>query len=198
MPGWLSWLSVRLLILAQVMISRFVSLSPRLGSALTVWNLLGILSLSLSLSLPLPCSLMLSPSLSLQINKLRKTRKVFLLFIWNLDLTEYPVLYLATYATISHALPCSPEATDSNFKKLFLMVVSSFLNDILKFLDFLITFVIINENLLPLHYSHSSLYHSFNRIIFAMVIVISLHGLVKSNTFKFLFHQLLVASFDTL
>ena len=41
-------LSVQLLILAQVMISRLVSLSPALGSALTAWSLLGILSPSLS------------------------------------------------------------------------------------------------------------------------------------------------------
>ena len=31
-PGWLSWLSVRPLILAQVMISWFMGLSPALGS----------------------------------------------------------------------------------------------------------------------------------------------------------------------
>ena len=56
--GWLSQLSVRLLILAQVMISRFVSSSHVLGLVLTVQSLLGILSLLLSrclpLSLPLP------------------------------------------------------------------------------------------------------------------------------------------------
>ena len=60
-PGWLSWLNIWLLILARVMISLFVSLSPALGSARTVWSLLGILSfcpsptrsLSLSLSLSL-------------------------------------------------------------------------------------------------------------------------------------------------
>ena len=51
--GWLSWLSTQLLILAQVMISQFVSQAP-------AWN-------SLFLSLPLPhlCSL------SLKINKLK-------------------------------------------------------------------------------------------------------------------------------
>ena len=43
----------------------FVSLSPVLGSVLTVWSLLGILSLSLSLFLP--CSLSLS-----RINKIFK------------------------------------------------------------------------------------------------------------------------------
>ena len=43
-PGWPSWLSICLLIPAQVMISWFLRLSPVLGSALTVWNLLGILS----------------------------------------------------------------------------------------------------------------------------------------------------------
>ena len=52
-PGWLGWLSIRLLISAQVMISRFVGSSPASGSALTAgaWSLLPILSLpSLSLS----------------------------------------------------------------------------------------------------------------------------------------------------
>ena len=47
MPGWLSWLDIRLLISAQVMISQFLGLSPTLGSALAVWSLLGILPLSL-------------------------------------------------------------------------------------------------------------------------------------------------------
>ena len=41
-----------LLILTQVTISRTVRLSPTLGSVLTVWSLLGILSLPLSLSAP--------------------------------------------------------------------------------------------------------------------------------------------------
>ena len=54
-PGWLSQLSIRLLISAQVMISRFVGSSPTLGSALTVWSPLGTLSLSLSLCLASPC-----------------------------------------------------------------------------------------------------------------------------------------------
>ena len=40
------------LVSAQVMISQFVSSSPTSGSALTAWNLLGILSLPLSLSAP--------------------------------------------------------------------------------------------------------------------------------------------------
>ena len=47
-PRGLSWLSVQLFVLAQVMISRFMGPSPALGTALTVWSLLGILSLSLS------------------------------------------------------------------------------------------------------------------------------------------------------
>ena len=50
-PGGLGRVSVRLLISAQVTISRFVGSSPVLGSARTVWSLLGILSLSLSLCL---------------------------------------------------------------------------------------------------------------------------------------------------
>ena len=36
-PGWLSWLSVRLS--AQVMISRFMGSSPGSGSVLTAWSL---------------------------------------------------------------------------------------------------------------------------------------------------------------
>ena len=51
-PEWLSWLSSRPLILAQVMISQFMRWSPRVGSARTVWSLLGILSLFLSLPSP--------------------------------------------------------------------------------------------------------------------------------------------------
>ena len=50
-PGWLSWLSVRLLISPQVMISQFVGLSLALGSALTAQSLLGILSPCLSLKI---------------------------------------------------------------------------------------------------------------------------------------------------
>ena len=50
-PGWLSRLSTRLLILAQVMISWFVSSSPTLSSVLPVWTLRGILSLSAPLLL---------------------------------------------------------------------------------------------------------------------------------------------------
>ena len=52
--------------MAQVMISRFVGLSPTSGSVLTVQSLLGILSLSIS---PCPTS---ARSLSLKINKLFK------------------------------------------------------------------------------------------------------------------------------
>ena len=63
-PGWLSWLSVRLLILAQVMILQLVRSSPVLGSAL------GIPSLSLSLSLSLCHSPIHAVSVSLKINKL--------------------------------------------------------------------------------------------------------------------------------
>ena len=47
-PGWLSWLSFQLLVLAQVMISRFMSSSPASGSVLTVQSCLGFfLSFSL-------------------------------------------------------------------------------------------------------------------------------------------------------
>ena len=61
-PGWLSGLSVQLLVSAQVMISRFMASSPASGSVLTAQSLLGILSLSSS-----PCApplLTLSLSLS--------------------------------------------------------------------------------------------------------------------------------------
>ena len=70
---WLSWLSVQLLILAQVMISQFMGLSPTLGSTLPE------LGFSPSVSAPpmltyvclhsLVCSLSLSLSLSLKTNK---------------------------------------------------------------------------------------------------------------------------------
>ena len=56
-PGWFSWLSIGLLVSAQVMMSQLVSSSPVSGSVLTVQSLLGILSL---LSLPLRCCLCLS------------------------------------------------------------------------------------------------------------------------------------------
>ena len=46
-PGWLSQLSVGLLVLAQVMISWFVGLRPASSSVLTAQSLLGILSLPL-------------------------------------------------------------------------------------------------------------------------------------------------------
>ena len=67
-PGWLSRLSLWLLILTQVMISWFVSSSPVLGSVLTVQILLGILSL-LFAPPQLALSLSFSLSLSLKINK---------------------------------------------------------------------------------------------------------------------------------
>ena len=61
MGTWgLSWLSIWLLVLAQGMISQFVSSSPTLGTMLTAQSLPGILSLPLSL--PLPCLLCLSLS----------------------------------------------------------------------------------------------------------------------------------------
>ena len=49
-----SWVaqSVECSTLAQVMISRFVSLSPTSGSVLTAWSLLEILSLPLFLPTP--------------------------------------------------------------------------------------------------------------------------------------------------
>ena len=52
-PGWLSQLSLRLLVLAQIMILWFAVLSLTLGSALTARDLLRILSLPLSLKINL-------------------------------------------------------------------------------------------------------------------------------------------------
>ena len=59
---------VKRLTLAQVMISRPVSLSPALSSALTAgdWNLLPLLCLPLFLPLPCSHSLTLTPSLALK------------------------------------------------------------------------------------------------------------------------------------
>ena len=59
-PGWLGRLSVQLLILAQVMISRFQSSGRALGSMLTAQNLLRILSPFLSAPPLLTLSLSLS------------------------------------------------------------------------------------------------------------------------------------------
>ena len=63
-PGWLSWLSIQLLILVQVMISWFMSLSPMSGSE-------GF-SFSLSLCLPL---LMCTCSLSLSLKEINLKNK---------------------------------------------------------------------------------------------------------------------------
>ena len=57
-PRWLSQLSVQLLVLAQVMISQFMSLSPVSGSVLMACSLLGMPALSA------PTPLILSVSLS--------------------------------------------------------------------------------------------------------------------------------------
>ena len=52
-PGGLRQVSIWLLILAQVLMSLFMSWGPVSGSALAIWSLLEILPPSLSL--PLPC-----------------------------------------------------------------------------------------------------------------------------------------------
>ena len=63
----------------QVMISRFMSLSPAPGSVLTARSLEPALdSVSSSLSLPLPCSHCLSLSLSLSLSQINI--KIFLSF----------------------------------------------------------------------------------------------------------------------
>ena len=64
-PGWLVQLSARLLISAQVMISRFVGSSPASSSVPTVRSLLGILSLCPSTT----------HAFSLKINKLKRERE---------------------------------------------------------------------------------------------------------------------------
>ena len=64
-PGWLSQLRIQLLILTQVMISRFMGSIPTSGSVLTVGSLLRILSLFFSLCPFLPGAV----ALSLKINK---------------------------------------------------------------------------------------------------------------------------------
>ena len=71
-PGWLSWLSGRLLTLAQVMISQFMRGSPSSGSLLSAQSLLRILSPSPSA----PPLLVLHLSLS-KVNKntLKKKNK---------------------------------------------------------------------------------------------------------------------------
>ena len=63
-PGWLSRLNIRLLILAQVIISQFMKSSPASGSVLTVQSLIGILCLPFSLFSPY----LLTCFLSKQIN----------------------------------------------------------------------------------------------------------------------------------
>ena len=55
--GGLHQLSLRFLVLAQVMISWFMSSSSASGSVLTVQSLLGIFSLPVSLPLPNLCAL---------------------------------------------------------------------------------------------------------------------------------------------
>ena len=67
-PEWGAWMtqSVKHLISAQVMISRFVGSSPASGSVLTAGSLEPALD-SVCLSLPLPCSCSLSHVLSLSL-----------------------------------------------------------------------------------------------------------------------------------
>ena len=71
-PRWLNWLSIQLLILAQVMISQLMKSSLMSGYPLTVKSLLVIFSLSLPLSAPSHLhvhALSLSLSLSLKMNQ---------------------------------------------------------------------------------------------------------------------------------
>ena len=73
-PGWLSRLSVQLLVSTQVVISQFVGSSPASGSVLTARSLLGIFSPSLC---PSP---LLSVSLK---NKLKKKKKDVDKTVWS-------------------------------------------------------------------------------------------------------------------
>ena len=76
-PGLLSWLSVRLLISAQVMIPQFMRSNPALGCALAAWSLLGILSL--------PLFLPLFHALSLKISKhILAFHDFFLIYFYSL------------------------------------------------------------------------------------------------------------------
>ena len=84
--------SVKHQALSQVMISQFVGLSPTSSSALTVQNLLGILSLSPSLSVP--PQLVLSLSLS----KTNKLLKIYIYFQVNKNIkfiASRPTLHIA-------------------------------------------------------------------------------------------------------
>ena len=93
-PGWLSQLRLWLLVSAQVMISRFMGSSPVSGSVLSVWSLLGILSLSVSLSLSL--SLCSSPAHvhTLSQNKKINTKKVYIFEVWEHEHQIYASSYL--------------------------------------------------------------------------------------------------------
>ena len=84
-PWWLNWLSIWLLVLAQVMISQFVSLSPVLGSMLSAWDSVSLpappLSLCFSPAHALSDSLSLCLSLCLSKTKQNKKRKCYLSLI---------------------------------------------------------------------------------------------------------------------
>ena len=70
-PGWLTRLSVRLLASTQVMIDLTVGeLKTALGSALTVWSFLGILSF------PLPVFLKINKLINFLKRKEKKKRKL--------------------------------------------------------------------------------------------------------------------------
>ena len=74
-PGWLSQLSIQLLLSAEAMNSQFVRSSHPSGSALTVWSLLETLSLFLFLFLlPLP-SFTYRHALSFSISQNKETLK---------------------------------------------------------------------------------------------------------------------------
>ena len=97
-PAELSWLSIRLLILAQVMISWFVGSSPKSGSVLTARSLLEILSLSLC---PYPVSTVsLSLSLSVSLNINLKKKKRFTLLSCRNSLTDTPRIKFAQTGTL--------------------------------------------------------------------------------------------------
>ena len=81
-PRWLSQLSVQLLIFGSGHDLMVVRSSPTLGSTLTAWSLLGILSLSLAAPLPYLCA----PSLKINKQKIlqRNLKNILYNKVWRL------------------------------------------------------------------------------------------------------------------
>ena len=131
-PGWLSWLSVRVLILARVMIPGLWDWALS-GTPRWVWSLLRILSLPPSLR---PCS---EPALSLSLSKVKILKKcispgyfgshtvlfriwmlqlsvqfLFILrhyFLKFLDVPKRDISYKSLSSRVSSSIPTSPAPT---------------------------------------------------------------------------------------